>query len=84
MIRWDKQQIVGCGLKAKKRKEVPIVVANIVIPVLQDLCEWSKTDKLLDMRRDAFYTESHVILARFTPAVTQPPPLWLSEISPRR
>ena len=34
MTHWDTQEIIGCGLKAKKRKETPIVIADIVVPVL--------------------------------------------------
>jgi len=64
MIDWDKQQIVGCGLKTKKRKETPIVVADMMLPVLKDLCTYSSLEKLLTMRRDAFYDEFHVILTR--------------------
>lgn len=64
MIHWDKQQIIGCGLKTKKRKETPLVVADLIVPVLQDLCDFSPSEKLLTMRRDAFYDEFHVILER--------------------
>ena len=34
MTHWDTQEIIGCGLKTKKRKETPIVIADIVVPVL--------------------------------------------------
>ena len=64
MIDWEKQQIVGAGLKTKKRKQTPIVIADFLIPVLRDLCEFSQTDKLLAIHRDAFYAEFHEILFR--------------------
>ncbi|HHY53148.1 MAG TPA: tyrosine-type recombinase/integrase [Clostridiales bacterium] len=64
MIDWDKQQIVGAGLKTKKRKQTPIVIADFLIPVLRDLCEFSQTDKLLAVHRDTFYDEFHEILFR--------------------
>lgn len=64
MVDWKSQQINGAGLKTKKRKETPIVVADFMVPVLRDLCEFSPTEKLLSIRRDAFYDEFHVILER--------------------
>ena len=64
MIHWENQQIVGCGLKTKKRKETPIVLADVIMPVLENLCELSKTEFLLDMRRDDFYKEFDKILRR--------------------
>lgn len=64
MIDWEKQRIVGCGLKTKKRKEAPIVVADLILPVLRDLCNESTGNRLLGIRRDAFYDEFHAILAR--------------------
>ena len=64
MIDWDKQQIIGCGIKTKKRKETPIVIADIVVPVLRDLCGYSPTEFILYMHRDAFYDEFRAILKR--------------------
>lgn len=64
MIDWEKQRIVGCGLKTKKRKEVPIVVADLVLPVLRNLCDESTSGRLLEMRRADFYDEFHATLAR--------------------
>lgn len=64
MIDWESQQILGCGLKTKKRKETPIVLADVIMPVLENLCELSKTEFLLDIRRDDFYKEFDAILRR--------------------
>ncbi|MDL2293175.1 tyrosine-type recombinase/integrase [Ruminococcaceae bacterium OttesenSCG-928-D13] len=47
-IDWLNQRIEGCGLKTKKRKEVPIVIANLVVPVLHDLCSLTDSDMLLE------------------------------------
>lgn len=55
MIDWDKQQIVGAGLKTKKQKSVLIVVANIVMPVLSELCK-TDSNMLLPISRDVFYS----------------------------
>ncbi len=44
MIDWGAQHIMGCGLKTKKRKETPIVVANLVLPVLKN-CVNKQTEK---------------------------------------
>lgn len=65
MIIWERQQIIGCGLKTKKRKETPIVVADLVVPVLLDLCAASPSDKLYHMEwYDHFYQDFHAALAR--------------------
>ena len=56
MIDWEAHKITGCGLKTKKRKDTPILVPNIILPVLEDLCEGEK-DKLLPYRREDFYDE---------------------------
>ncbi|WP_418427948.1 tyrosine-type recombinase/integrase [Anaerotruncus massiliensis (ex Liu et al. 2021)] len=64
MIDWEKQTITGCGLKTKKRKETPLVVADIILPVLHDLCEHSKSKMLLDLNRDYFYERFHETMRR--------------------
>ena len=64
MIHWDKQQIIGCGLKTKKRKETPMVIANYIIPVLQDLCSLSDKDNLLDMNEHKFYDTFRATIKR--------------------
>jgi len=42
MIYWDEQKIIGSGKKTKKRKETPIILRDIVIPVLERILEISK------------------------------------------
>ena len=66
MIDYDKMEIIGCGLKTKKRKETPIVFPEIIAPVLADLCERSdsKIGKVLCMNKDNFYEEYHKTLGR--------------------
>lgn len=63
-IDWSRQEITGCGLKTKRRKKTPIVVADFMLPVLQALCEYSKSDKLLCMNKDNFYKTYYETLAR--------------------
>jgi integrase len=57
MIRWDEQQIIGAGLKTKKRRSTPIVIADFMIPILRDLCDFTPSDKLCYTSRDKFYDE---------------------------
>lgn len=60
MIHWDEQQIIGCGLKTKKRKEMPIHFPHIVEPILRELCA-TKSGKrggegyILDVSERVFY-----------------------------
>lgn len=60
MIHWDDQQIIGCGLKTKKRKEMPIHYPTIIEPILRELCA-TKSGKrggegyILDVSERAFY-----------------------------
>lgn len=64
MIDWDNQCIIGCGLKTKKRKGAPIMIADMMMPVLKDLCEFSTSNKLITMYRDTFYKEFDKTLRR--------------------
>lgn len=60
MIHWDTQQIIGCGLKTKKRKEMPIHFPAIIEPILRELCA-TKSGKrgqegyILDTSERVFY-----------------------------
>ena len=66
MINWDTSEIVGSGLKTKKRKATPIVFPALIAPVLLDLCQRSESrvGKVLCMNKDKFYVEYHAALAR--------------------
>ncbi len=55
MIDISAQTITGCGLKTKTRKKTPLMIADIIVPVVQYLLEISKTEFLLDMKRNDFY-----------------------------
>ena len=60
MINWEDQQIIGCGLKTKKRKEMPIHFPHIIEPILRELCA-TKSGKrggdgyILDVSERVFY-----------------------------
>lgn len=66
MVNWETNEIIGCGIKTKKRKSRPIVFPDIIAPVLQDLIAHSnsKMDYVLCMNRDNFYDEYHAATAR--------------------
>ena len=66
MIDWDRNEIVGCGLKTKKRKQTPIVFPEMIEPVISALSEssTSKAGYLLGMNKDKFYDEYHAALQR--------------------
>lgn len=55
MIDWKAKQIVGAGKKTDTRKAVPIVLADVIIPVLEDLCERTPGEKLIRINKDRFY-----------------------------
>ena len=60
MIDFNKCEIWGCGKKTKKRKkEVPIVFAECVKPVLIELCESVEGDLLQPNKKDTWYSYYH-------------------------
>lgn len=63
-IDWQVKQIHGAGKKTKVRKETPIIIADIIVPVLADLCEHSGGDKVIHINKDRFYEEYYSTLER--------------------
>ncbi len=63
-IDWDGKQISGAGKKTGIRKQTPIVLADIILPVLSDLCEHTPGDKLIRISKDNFYDRYYETLAR--------------------
>lgn len=63
-IDWSGKQIRGAGMKTKERKETPIVLADVIIPVLSDLCEHTSGEKLIKINKDNFYTVYYEVLER--------------------
>jgi integrase len=66
MIHTDTHEIVGCGLKTKKRKATPLVYPDWLEPLVQDILAnvSSKQGRIVGMNVDNFYTEYHAALAR--------------------
>ncbi len=66
MVDWEKHEIIGCGLKTKKRKTTAIVFPDMISPVLSDLIGHSKSKVgyVIGMNRDNFYAEFHAALQR--------------------
>ncbi len=62
MIDWEKRGIFGAGLKTKERKKTPIVICDIIVPVLQSLCESSDGDMLWPLSKDSFYERYYATL----------------------
>lgn len=63
-IDWDGKQIIGAGKKTAKRRETPIVLADFIIPVLEDLCHHTSGDKLIRINKDKFYEAYYTALER--------------------
>lgn len=63
-IDWEGKQIRGAGKKTEIRKQTPIVLADIIIPVLQDLCDHTPGDKLIAINKDHFYERYYETLDR--------------------
>lgn len=55
MIDWEKQTIYGCGKKTKKRHSTPIVIADVILPVLDRLVSTSPNDMLFPHGEQYFY-----------------------------
>ena len=63
-IDLENQRIIGAGIKTKKRKETPIVLPDVIIPVVERILEQSDTDKLVNYRKHKFYDEYYKCLER--------------------
>lgn len=63
-IDWKGKQIIGAGKKTAKRRETPIVLADMILPVLADLCEHTSGDKLIRINKDRFYDTYYEVLER--------------------
>lgn len=63
-IDWNGKQIQGAGKKTRERRETPIVLADIIIPVLADLCAHTPGEKLIKINKDNFYAVYYETLSR--------------------
>ncbi len=55
MIDWQAKTITGAGKKTKTRRDIPIVLADVILPVLRDLCDHTPGEKLIRINKDRFY-----------------------------
>ena len=63
-VDWEGKQIRGAGKKTAVRKQTPIVLAEFIIPVLEDLCDHTPGDKLISINKDTFYEKYYETLDR--------------------
>lgn len=63
-VDWEGKKIVGAGKKTDERKATPIVLADVIIPVLEDICDHTPGDKLIAINKDNFYTRYYETLER--------------------
>ena len=63
-IRWQSKMIQGAGKKTETRKTTPIVLADVIIPVLQNLCAHTEGEKLIAINKDNFYVRYYETLER--------------------
>lgn len=64
MIDFERCEIYGIGKKTAVRKQSALVFAECVRPVLQELCDNAKTDKLICRQKDAWYVDYHAATKR--------------------
>lgn len=55
MVDLKAKTITGAGLKTKTRQDTPIVLADAILPVLEDLMAHTEGDKLIRINKDRFY-----------------------------
>lgn len=63
-IDWAGKQIRGAGMKTKERRQTPIVLADLIVPVLSDLCAHTPGEKLIRINKDNFYQVYYDTLER--------------------
>lgn len=62
MVRLNEQQIVGAGLKTNVRKQTPIVIADLIVPVLERILTYTPDgddQRILYTDRASFYDAYH-------------------------
>jgi integrase len=63
-IDWDNKKIQGAGKKTDERKATPIVLADVIVPVLKDLCAHTAGEKIIAINKDNFYTRYYETITR--------------------
>lgn len=64
MVNFESQTIIGAGIKTQVRKQKPIILPDIILPVLRVLCTVSATDYVLQMGREDFYKAFRAMVSR--------------------
>ena len=54
MVQLSEKRIVGAGLKTAKRRDTPIILPDIIVPVVEELLR-GKTGRLWDADENSFY-----------------------------
>ena len=70
MISFENKTIVGAGLKTKKRKATPIVLADIIIPVIHTILTYTPDDddenqSILFCDKTSFYDAYHIFTEKY-------------------
>ena len=63
-IDWNNKRICGAGKKTRVRKQTPIMLAEIIIPVLNNLCDHTPGEKIIRINKDRFYDMYYATLDR--------------------
>lgn len=66
MVHPETREIIGCGLKTKKRKATPLIYPDWLDPLVTDILSRIRSKKgyIVGMNQDNFYSEYHALLAR--------------------
>ena len=64
MIDLQAQRITGAGMKTKERRKTDIMIADLMVPVVASLMDYSQGSKLLTMNKDNFYKQYYDALNR--------------------
>lgn len=70
MIDFNSRTIVGAGLKTKKRKSTPIVLADIILPVVKTILTFTpegndETQSILCLDKTSFYDAYHEFTKKY-------------------
>lgn len=70
MVDLKNKVIIGAGLKTKTRKATPIVLADLIIPVIQTILTYTPDEddentNLLFMDKTTFYEEYHIFTEKY-------------------
>ena len=65
MIQLPEKRIVGAGLKTDERKTKPILLPDVIVPVVEDLMQGrARTDRLYDFRDEKLFYKQFAEIKR--------------------